>query len=148
MNTFAGIVSEALHECEISALRAMLPAGAGCEVCRKAVFGAAAGGDGSLPIRQKNEGRRRIIVLFSGYLDNVSTLRRNVELHGHHTVTEAPEELLIHLYEIYGNDFFNRLRGSFAIALYDTEKSRLLLGRDPIGCEPLYYFIHRDVLVF
>lgn len=148
MNTFAGIVSEALRECDIAALRSMLPPQAGCEVCRKAAFGALAGADGSLPIRQKTEDRRRIIVLFSGCLDNVPTLRRNVELHGRRPVTDAPEELLIHLYEIYGNDFFNRLRGSFAIALYDTGKSRLLLGRDLIGSEPLYYFIHRDVLVF
>jgi len=124
----------------------MLPAAARCRSCQTAAFGAAASGGG--PFVSDRGAGGKVLALCSGRLENLPELRRTVEKHGRTPVSEAPEELLVHLYELYGSDLFGRLKGSFAVALYDTGRRRLLLGRDLIGAEPLYYFIHRDVLVF
>ena len=149
MNIFAGIVSDRSAERGVAELRAMLPSGARCELCQMAVFGVAETSDGAIPLRVKcGEGGSRILALFSGRLENLEELRRTVEKHGRNTISGSPEELLIHLYEIYGSDLFCRLKGSFAVAVYDSSRRRLLLGRDLVGGEPLCYFIHRDVLVF
>ena len=146
MNNCAGIVSEALREDEVAALRAMLSGDAHCRACQTAAFGAAA--PGKEPFMLDTDGGGKVMALFSGRLENEPELRRTLEKHGSAPASDAPEELLIHLYELYGSDLFSRLKGAFAVALYDTGRRRLLLGRDLLGAEPLYYFIHRDVLVF
>lgn len=149
MNIFAGVVSDRSAERGVAELRAMLSPAARCELCQSAVFGVAETADGAIPLRVKcGEGGSRILALFSGHLENIAELRRTTEKHGRQTISGSPEELLIHLYEIYGSDFFCRLKGAFVAAVYDSSRRRLLLGRDLVGAEPLYYFIHRDVLVF
>ena len=149
MNTFAGVVSERSPECGIAELRTMLPQGARCELCQMAAFGAAQARDGSMPLRMEStDDGNRILALFSGRLENSSELRRLAEKHGRTPITDSPEELLLHLYEIYGSDLFSRLKGAFAIAVYDSSRRRLLLARDLVGAEPLCYFIHRDVVAF
>jgi len=149
VNTFAGVVSERPAERGIAEVRMMLPAGTHCEVCPMAVFGAAAGPGGAIPLRLKSgDGGGRIMAIFSGRLENVAELRRTAERHGRNTISGSPEELIIHLYEIYGSDLFSRLKGTFAVAVCDSGRRRLLLGRDLVGGEPLYYFVHRDVLAF
>ena len=149
MSTFAGIVSERSVEQGGEELRAMLPVGACRELCQMAIFGVAGNCGGAIPLRMESgQGGSRILAMLSGRLENVAELRRLTEKHGRHTVSGSPEELLIHLYEIYGSELFARLKGAFAAAVYDNSRRRLLLGRDLVGIEPLYYFIHRDVLVF
>ena len=143
MNDRAGIVSETLRDEDIATLRTMLSGDARCRSCQTAVFGAA----GGEPILL-DAGGGKVMALFSGRIENLQELRRLLEKHGLAPVGEATEEVLIRLYELYGSDLFGHLRGAFAAALYDTGRRRLLLGRDPIGARPLYYFIHRDVLVF
>ena len=144
MNNCAGIVSEALRDEDLATLRAMLSCDAAhCRSCQTAVFGAA----GSEPVLL-DTGGGKVMALFSGRIGNLPELRRLLEKHGRALIGGTTEELLIRLYELYGSDLFGHLKGAFAAALYDTGKRRLLLGRDLLGAEPLYYFIHRDVLVF
>ena len=143
MKTFAGIASEELKGDEAALLGSLLSDGSVCENSPLAVLGAEAGASASL-----GDSGRRVTALFSGRLENASELYRKLAGSGHELHSTTPAELVLHLYEKYGCDAFSRLRGSFAAAVYDSAKHRLLLGRDVIGIEPLYYFIHRNVLVF
>ena len=57
-------------------------------------------------------------------------------------------EVIVHLYEEYGDGFVNYLNGQFAIALYDSKKERLLLIRDRAGIAPLFYTQGDSKLLF
>ena len=57
---------------------------------------------------------------------------------GHILEQAGDGEVLVHLYEEYGLDFPSKLRGTFAIALWDERLRRLLLVRDRVGVKPLY----------
>jgi asparagine synthase (glutamine-hydrolysing) len=82
---------------------------------------------------------RRIAVAFNGEIYNYKTLHAELERRGHHFVTRTDTEVIVHGYEEWGVDVLTRLRGMFAICLYDAGKARYLLARDRAGEKPLYY---------
>jgi asparagine synthase (glutamine-hydrolysing) len=81
----------------------------------------------------------RITVVQNGELYNYRELRAELERTGHRFSTSGDTEVLVHLYEEHGERFAERLRGMFAIALWDSGRGRLVLTRDPYGIKPLYY---------
>src|SRR5213592_1993665 len=81
----------------------------------------------------------RITVVQNGELYNYRELRRELERAGHRFSTSGDTEVLVHLYEEHGARFAERLRGMFAVALWDSARARLVLARDPYGIKPLYY---------
>ncbi|HEY8131147.1 MAG TPA: asparagine synthase (glutamine-hydrolyzing) [Thermoanaerobaculia bacterium] len=78
-------------------------------------------------------------VVFNGEIYNFESLRRQLIQHGHRLSTRTDTEVIVHLYEDFGADLVKHLRGMFAFALWDSNKRRLLLGRDRLGIKPLYY---------
>src|SRR6185503_17705892 len=58
---------------------------------------------------------------------------------GHSFYTHSDTEVIVHLYEDLGAECIKKLRGMFAIALYDEKRQSLLLARDRLGKKPLYY---------
>jgi asparagine synthase (glutamine-hydrolysing) len=88
-----------------------------------------------------------IWIVYNGETYNFKDLRRNLEKK-HNFYSDTDTEVLIHAYEEYGIDFIKKLRGMFAFALYDSEKKKLILARDPIGKKPLYYYWDGERFIF
>jgi asparagine synthase (glutamine-hydrolysing) len=87
-------------------------------------------------------------VVQNGEIYNYRELRRELERAGHRFRTNGDTEVLLHLYEEYGDRFAERLRGMFAIAIWDARRRRLVLARDRFGIKPLYYRAKADELAF
>ena len=76
--------------------------------------------------------------VFNGEIYNFAELREELRARGHTLATGGDGEAIVHLYEELGPRFVERLRGIFAIALWDRPRRRLVLARDRMGVKPLY----------
>lgn len=93
-----------------------------------------------------------IWIVYNGEVYNFQEQREHLEKMGHRFVSTSDTEVLLRLYEQYGDDFLLRLRGMFALAIYDKRKGpgkeRLLLARDQLGIKPLLYVERGKTLLF
>lgn len=86
--------------------------------------------------------------VFNGEIYNFLDLKADLEAKGHRFVTNTDTEVIVHLYEAYGEDFPKRLAGMFAIALWDKKKRKLVLARDRLGIKPLFYSVDLGRVLF
>jgi len=89
-----------------------------------------------------------IWVVFNGEIYNYRDWKPALEARGHRFSSNSDTEVIVHLYEEYGDEFVHHLRGMFAIALWDKRREALTLVRDRIGIKPLYYSAQGDRLLF
>jgi len=89
-----------------------------------------------------------VVVVQNGEIYNYRELRAELERRGHRFATDSDTEVLVHLYEEHGDGFAERLRGMFAVAIWDGRERRLVLARDRFGIKPLYYSLAGGALSF
>lgn len=77
-------------------------------------------------------------IVFNGEIFNYVELRHDLEARGHRFKTRSDTEVIVHAYEEWGDDAFKRFNGQWAVALWDSDSSTLVLARDPFGVRPLY----------
>lgn len=82
---------------------------------------------------------RRTWTVFNGEIFNFIELRAQLQAKGHVFRTRSDTEVIVHLYQRYGDAFVEHLNGQFAIALWDAARRRLVLARDRLGIRPLYH---------
>ena len=91
---------------------------------------------GDQPIRNE---RGDVWTVFNGEIFNYVELRADLIARGHRFYTQSDTEVIVHLYDRYGDAFVDHLNGQFAIALWDARRQRLVLARDRAGIRPLFH---------
>jgi asparagine synthase (glutamine-hydrolysing) len=114
-------------------------------------------GSGHQPIANDDE---TCWIVFNGEIYNFLDLRKELQAKGYRFKTQSDTEVILRAYEEWGDDCLNRLRGMFALGIYDSrsakngsvdgfrETSRLLLARDRVGKKPLFYYRDDARIIF
>jgi asparagine synthase (glutamine-hydrolysing) len=100
---------------------------------------------GHQPISNEDES---LWIVYNGEIYNHRELRSKLEARGHRYRTKSDTETIVHLYEEYGRDCVQHLRGMFAFAIWDRGLRRLFIARDRLGIKPLYYFYDGKKFIF
>lgn len=100
---------------------------------------------GQQPVSNENG---TVWLVFNGEIYNFRRLRETLMVKGHKFRSQGDTEVIVHAYEEYGDNFLSKLNGMFALALWDSERRRLLIARDRIGIKPLFYSVMDNGLVF
>jgi asparagine synthase (glutamine-hydrolysing) len=92
--------------------------------------------DAQQPMCNEN---KTIYINFNGEIYNYKSLRRNLIIKQHQFKSHSDTEVILHLYEDFGEDCLQYLRGMFALSIWDRRNNKLLIARDRLGQKPLYY---------
>lgn len=84
-------------------------------------------------------GGDRFWITYNGEIYNYLELREELRALGHSFATQSDTEVILAAYAQWGKDALRRLRGMFALGLYDRQAQKLLLARDRFGIKPLYF---------
>ncbi len=91
---------------------------------------------------------RNVWIAYNGEIYNFRELRAELEGLGRVFATRSDTEVVLQAYEQWGESCIPRLRGMFALAIWDQRRQQLLLARDRIGIKPLYYAVCDGELLF
>jgi asparagine synthase (glutamine-hydrolysing) len=100
---------------------------------------------GAQPIANEDE---TIHVVANGEIYDFERIQRDLERRGHRLRTKSDSEVILHLYEEFGAEALQELRGEYAFVLWDEPNQTLIAARDRFGIKPLYYAVHDNVLYF
>jgi asparagine synthase (glutamine-hydrolysing) len=101
--------------------------------------------DGQQPMANED---KNVFVVFNGELFDHVEKRVELQARGHRLVTHCDTEILPHMWEEHQESMFEKLKGQFAVALWDDRKKQLMLGRDRFGIAPLYWTRQDGWLLF
>jgi asparagine synthase (glutamine-hydrolysing) len=100
---------------------------------------------GHQPIANENES---VWTVLNGEIYNYEELTADLKNKGHVFKTKSDTEVIVHLYEEFGTDCLKYLRGMFGLALWDVNKRKLLLARDPLGIKQVYFLKSGNEFLF
>jgi asparagine synthase (glutamine-hydrolysing) len=98
---------------------------------------------GDQPIANEDES---LHVIVNGELYGYESIQKELQERGHRLRTGSDSEIVLHLYEEQGANCLSRLRGEFAIVLWDSMNRTLFAARDRFGIKPLFYAFHENKL--
>jgi asparagine synthase (glutamine-hydrolysing) len=88
-----------------------------------------------------SDAEETVWVIFNGEIYNFRELRQQLESRGHCFRTSSDTEAIVHGYKEWGTGVFDRLNGMFGVAIWDVNRQRLVLARDPMGIKLIYYAV-------
>lgn len=100
--------------------------------------------DGDQPLTNEDQSLHLVV---NGELYDHINIGKELVKRGHTLATSSDSEIALHLYEEYGLEFLNHLRGEFALCLYDVNKERLIVARDRFGIKPVCYAVQDGQLM-
>jgi asparagine synthase (glutamine-hydrolysing) len=100
---------------------------------------------GKQPIRNEDGS---VVLIFNGEIYNYRSLGDLLKSRGHILTTCSDTEVIVHLYEDYGPECLQHLRGMFGFALWDARRRQLFIARDRLGIKPLYFTQAGGRLIF
>ncbi len=100
---------------------------------------------GHQPLANEDES---IWIVFNGEIYNYKELREYLLKRGHVFRTNSDTETIVHLYEQFGTECVQKLRGMFSFMLFDRNKNILFGARDRFGIKPFYYYHSEDKFIF
>lgn len=100
---------------------------------------------GSQPIYNED---KSMVIVFNGEIYNYKELKEGLINKGHKFKTNTDTEVILHGYEEYKEELFNKLRGMFSFVIYDIKNNTLLGVRDPFGIKPFYYYKNGKEFMF
>jgi len=101
--------------------------------------------EGHQPLTNEDES---VWIIFNGEIYNYKTLRSMLQERGHQFRTHSDTEVIVHLYEEFGDDCVKHLRGMFGFVIWDKKKKRLFGARDHFGIKPFYYHVNDRQFLF
>ena len=100
---------------------------------------------GHQPLANSNDS---VYIIFNGEIYNYQEQRELLKNKGYIFKTATDTEVILHLYEEYGVNCLQYLRGMFAFAIWDNNKQQLFCARDRFGIKPFYYYTDKEKFVF
>lgn len=85
-------------------------------------------------------------ITYNGETYNFKDLRHELDEEPWNSNTDT--EVILRAYRQWGIDAFRKLRGMFALAIWDDQKQTVVLARDPLGIKPLYYYTDQQQFIF
>ncbi len=95
-----------------------------------------------------NSSKNHLTIVFNGEIYNYIELKEMLQQHGYIFSSNSDTEVLLNLYDKYGHEMVNHLKGMYAFAIWDEINSGLFIARDPYGIKPLYYSDYNGVFRF
>ena len=82
----------------------------------------------------------RYLILFNGEIYNFLEIRNNLIEKGHKLKSKSDTEVILKLFQIFGENMLEMINGMFAIVIFDKNNNSFFVCRDRLGIKPLYYY--------
>ncbi len=99
---------------------------------------------GHQPITSEDE---NLLIFFNGEIYNYLDLKKDLLAKKYVFKTDSDTEVILHMYEEYGEDMLTQLRGMFTFCIYNLKTKEFFIARDFFGIKPLYYLVQKEKVV-